>query len=86
MTSHSADAAALTANVGDLRKLVTALEPFIVPGGLRLTDATWGDIRTAIHAAIHAVDVSLDRNLPEGARSRGRPAAGAVLSRRLVLG
>jgi len=61
MTSHSADVAALAAYVGDLRHLVAALEPFIAPGGLRLTDAGWGDIRIAIHA----VDVSLDRNLPE---------------------
>lgn len=61
MTSHSADVAALAAYVGDLRRLVTALEPFIVPGGLKLTDAGWGDIRTAIYAS----HVGLDRNLPD---------------------
>ena len=61
MTSHPADVAALAAYVGDLRHLVAALEPFIVPGGLTLTDTSWGDIRVAIYA----VDVSLDRNLPE---------------------
>jgi len=61
MTSHSADVAALAAYVRDLRHLVAALEPFIVAGGLKLTDASCGDIRIAIHAA----DVSLDRNLPD---------------------
>ena len=61
MTRHTADLAALAAYVGDLRHVVAALEPFIVPGGLELTDAGWGDIRTAIYAS----HLSLDRNLPD---------------------
>ena len=32
-----------------------------MPGGLELTDAGWGDIRTAIYAS----HLSLDRNLPD---------------------